>query len=445
MMDERRPVYEAVADAPGRHRRAQRRRGRRTPIAAGARQPTRRRRRVTAAERRTATTVSRRGRRAVRGAGGAGPAGDRVVPACSGRGRRVLIVHPPALRAAAEPSAGRRSRRRGRGLPRRGARRRGGEDRRGRGRSAGGCSARRASPAPTPSSASAGAAVTDLAGFVAATWLRGVAVVQVPTTLLAMVDAAVGGKTGINTAEGKNLVGAFHPPAGGALRPRLLATLPAHDLVGRARRGGQVRLHRRPGDPRPRRGRPRGAARPDARIRAARAGRARGARQGRGGRARTCARSALREILNYGHTFAHADRAGRALLVAARRRGRGRAWSTSPSWPGSPAELDDAVGRPAPRGADALGLPTSYRGDRWAAAARGHAPGQEDPRRPAAVRRAGRRRPAVPARGPGARGPRGGVRRRRDRLSAARPSSRSHASAPPRWSRVGHHLPVPST
>jgi 3-dehydroquinate synthase len=57
-----------------------------------------------------------------------------------------------------------------------------------------------------------GGAVTDLAGFVAATWLRGVAIVQVPTTVLGMVDAAVGGKVGINTAEGKNLVGAFWPP-----------------------------------------------------------------------------------------------------------------------------------------------------------------------------------------------------------------------------------------
>jgi len=57
-----------------------------------------------------------------------------------------------------------------------------------------------------------GGAVTDLAGFVAATWLRGVAIVQVPTTVLGMVDASVGGKTGINTAEGKNLVGAFWPP-----------------------------------------------------------------------------------------------------------------------------------------------------------------------------------------------------------------------------------------
>ena len=57
-----------------------------------------------------------------------------------------------------------------------------------------------------------GGAVTDLAGFVAATWLRGVQVVHVPTTVLGLVDAAVGGKTGINTAEGKNLVGAFWAP-----------------------------------------------------------------------------------------------------------------------------------------------------------------------------------------------------------------------------------------
>ena len=58
-----------------------------------------------------------------------------------------------------------------------------------------------------------GGAVTDLAGFVAATWLRGVQLVQVPTTVLGLVDAAVGGKTGINTAEGKNMVGAFWAPA----------------------------------------------------------------------------------------------------------------------------------------------------------------------------------------------------------------------------------------
>jgi len=59
-----------------------------------------------------------------------------------------------------------------------------------------------------------GGATTDLAGFVAATWLRGVRVVLVPTTLLAIADAAVGGKTAVNTPEGKNLVGVFHAPAG---------------------------------------------------------------------------------------------------------------------------------------------------------------------------------------------------------------------------------------
>ncbi|GGL25179.1 3-dehydroquinate synthase [Phycicoccus endophyticus] len=76
-----------------------------------------------------------------------------------------------------------------------------------------------------------GGTVTDLAGFVAATWLRGVPVVQVPTTLLAMVDAAVGGKTGINIPEGKNLVGAFHIPAGVVCDLDVLETLPRVDLV----------------------------------------------------------------------------------------------------------------------------------------------------------------------------------------------------------------------
>lgn len=76
-----------------------------------------------------------------------------------------------------------------------------------------------------------GGATTDLGGFVAATWLRGVSVIQVPTTLLAMVDAAVGGKTGINTAAGKNLVGAFHEPAGVICDLTTLDTLPRAELV----------------------------------------------------------------------------------------------------------------------------------------------------------------------------------------------------------------------
>lgn len=76
-----------------------------------------------------------------------------------------------------------------------------------------------------------GGAVTDLAGWVAASWLRGVRVVQVPTTLLGMVDAAVGGKTGVNTAAGKNMVGAFHSPAGVLCDLDTLATLPARDYA----------------------------------------------------------------------------------------------------------------------------------------------------------------------------------------------------------------------
>ena len=76
-----------------------------------------------------------------------------------------------------------------------------------------------------------GGATTDLAGFVAASWLRGIRWIAMPTTLLGMVDAAVGGKTGINIAEGKNLVGAFHPPAGVLADLATLETLPRHDYI----------------------------------------------------------------------------------------------------------------------------------------------------------------------------------------------------------------------
>jgi len=74
-----------------------------------------------------------------------------------------------------------------------------------------------------------GGATTDLAGFVAATWLRGVRFVSVPTSLLGMVDAAVGGKTGINTAAGKNLVGAFHEPVAVLCDLDVLADLPEEE------------------------------------------------------------------------------------------------------------------------------------------------------------------------------------------------------------------------
>jgi 3-dehydroquinate synthase len=75
-----------------------------------------------------------------------------------------------------------------------------------------------------------GGVTGDLAGFVAATYLRGIPYVQAPTTLLAMIDASVGGKTGVDTCYGKNLIGAFHPPAAVVVDPRTLATLPERDF-----------------------------------------------------------------------------------------------------------------------------------------------------------------------------------------------------------------------
>ena len=76
-----------------------------------------------------------------------------------------------------------------------------------------------------------GGVVGDLAGFVAATYMRGIDFIQIPTTLLSMVDSAIGGKTGINLFEGKNMVGAFHQPKSVLIDPTILESLPREEVI----------------------------------------------------------------------------------------------------------------------------------------------------------------------------------------------------------------------
>ncbi|WP_291313677.1 3-dehydroquinate synthase [Corynebacterium sp. UBA2622] len=142
-----------------------------------------------------------------------------------------------------------------------------------------------------------GGAATDLAGFAAATWMRGIRIIQVPTTLLAMVDAAVGGKTGINTATGKNLVGAFHEPDAVFIDLERLHTLPEEEIIA-----GSAELIKTGfiADPRIlelyREGADRHWEELVTRSVAVKAGVV----------GQDLKESGLREILNYGHTLAHA-------------------------------------------------------------------------------------------------------------------------------------------
>jgi 3-dehydroquinate synthase len=207
-----------------------------------------------------------------------------------------------------------------------------------------------------------GGTVTDLAGFVAATWLRGVKVVQVPTTLLAMVDAAVGGKTGINTAEGKNLVGAFYPPAGVLCDLAMLDTLPPLDFVsglGEVIKCGfiadPVILDLVEADPA-------GLERRDTALVRALVERSIMVK------ARVVTRdlkeSSLREILNYGHTLAHA-----VEQVEHYSWRHGAAVSVGMVYAAELARLagmlDDKVVDRHRSLLAGVGLPTSYRDDRW--------------------------------------------------------------------------------
>lgn len=209
-----------------------------------------------------------------------------------------------------------------------------------------------------------GGAVTDLAGFVAATWLRGVKVVHLPTSLLGMVDASVGGKTGINTAEGKNLVGSFHPPAGVLVDLDTLDTLPPNELISGMAEvikcgfiADPVILDLIEANPEAVKD-PKSAVLREL-IERSIAVKAKVVSE-------DLKETGLREILNYGHTLGHAIelteryswRHGAAVAV-------GMMFA---------AELARSVGRLSDEDADRhrsilelLGLPLSYRRDRWQA------------------------------------------------------------------------------
>jgi 3-dehydroquinate synthase len=208
-----------------------------------------------------------------------------------------------------------------------------------------------------------GGAVTDLAGFVAATWLRGVRVVQVPTTLLAMVDASVGGKTGINTAEGKNLVGAFHPPAGVLCDLGALQTLPQPELVTGLAEVVKCGFIADPAI----------LALIEADPVAATSWDSPALRELVERSVQVKARvvsedlkeSGLREILNYGHTFGH------AIEQVERFRWRhGAAVSVGMVYAAELARLAGTLGQDVVarhrQVLSTLGLPMTYRGDRWA-------------------------------------------------------------------------------
>ncbi|MFD8985297.1 3-dehydroquinate synthase [Streptomyces sp. NPDC059564] len=207
-----------------------------------------------------------------------------------------------------------------------------------------------------------GGATTDLAGFVAASWLRGVRWIAVPTTVLAMVDAAVGGKTGINTAEGKNLVGAFHPPAGVLCDLAALDSLPVHDYVSGLAEvikagfiSDPVILDLVEADPQAART-PAGPHTAELIVRSI---------QVKADVVSSDLKEAgLREILNYGHTLAHAIeknerykwRHGAAVsvgMVFAAELGR------------LAGRLDDATADRHRAVLASVGLPLTYRGDQW--------------------------------------------------------------------------------
>jgi 3-dehydroquinate synthase len=207
-----------------------------------------------------------------------------------------------------------------------------------------------------------GGAVTDLAGYVAASWLRGVRWVPVSTSLLGMVDAAVGGKTGINTAAGKNLVGAFHPPAGVLCDLAMFDTLPPADLLAGLAEVVKCGFIADPAildlieaDP---------AAAVDPRGAAVRELVERAIRVKAYVVGNDLRESGLREILNYGHTLAHAIEKVEGYTWR-----HGHAVAVGTVFAGALSRLcgrlDEATAARHRTVLELLGLPTSYRADAW--------------------------------------------------------------------------------
>jgi 3-dehydroquinate synthase len=205
-----------------------------------------------------------------------------------------------------------------------------------------------------------GGATTDLTGFVAATWLRGIPVAHVPTTLLAMVDAAVGGKTGINTSAGKNLVGAFHPPVAVLCELTALGSVPRHDYVAGLAEVVKVGFTHDPRILELVEQDPTGARSPDGPHTRELVERAVAVKARVVGDDLT--EQGQREHLNYGHTLAHAiekvedyrwrhGAAGSVGLAFAAELGR------------LAGRLDDATAERHRAVLESVGLPTSYSGD----------------------------------------------------------------------------------
>jgi 3-dehydroquinate synthase len=212
-----------------------------------------------------------------------------------------------------------------------------------------------------------GGAACDLAGFVAATWLRGIRTVLVPTTLLGMVDAAIGGKTAINIPEGKNLVGAFHPPAGVLADLDTLASLPKLEYVSGLAEVIKAGFIADPAILELIESDPAAAAAPDApggpggpvvelveravRVKAAVV-------------AADLREAGPREFLNYGHTLAHAIerveefgfRHGEAVAI-------GMAYAAALGR--LSGRLDEATAARHCEVLTAVGLPTTYRDGAW--------------------------------------------------------------------------------